>query len=40
LTAPSKGGDVRQVGSLVPVLSAASIALLGFALTLRGFTQI
>jgi nickel/cobalt transporter (NicO) family protein len=25
---------------LVPVLSAASIALLGFALTLRGFTQI
>jgi ABC-type nickel/cobalt efflux system permease component RcnA len=25
---------------LVPVLSAASIALLGFALTLRGFTQL
>lgn len=29
-----------RTAGLVPVLSAASIALLGFALTLRGFTQI
>lgn len=29
-----------RTARLVPVLSAASIALLGFALTLRGFTQI
>jgi ABC-type nickel/cobalt efflux system permease component RcnA len=29
-----------RTARLVPVLSAASIALLGFALTLRGFTQL
>jgi ABC-type nickel/cobalt efflux system permease component RcnA len=34
------GRTSGRAARLVPVLSASSIALLGFALTLRGFTQI